>query len=199
MRWAPNVNTKENDMRCTIWLTGLPSSGKTTLAAALCERFVGVAPTEHLDGDALRADYFPELGFTDHDRRENIRRIGDLARRFANHAVVPVVSVIAPFQAARQAVRAAHEGAGLGYIEVFVDTPLEVCRQRDVKGLYRLAADGNLAGMTGVQSAYEAPAAPDLRVDTSAQSIDECVSAIAALAIDRYAGDRLPACAQRNG
>lgn len=164
-------------MGCTLWFTGLPSSGKTTLASALCARLGDRVETEHLDGDAIRSAFFPELGFSRHDRHENIRRIGDLALRFASHDVLSIVSVIAPFTDARDAVRANHLAHGIEYVEIFVDAPLEVCKMRDVKGLYRQATRGEIHTMTGIQSAYEVPANPDLRVDTTTP-IEECLGQI---------------------
>lgn len=164
-------------MRCTLWFTGLPSAGKTTLATALCSRLAGRMPVEHLDGDAIRAAFFPELGFGEHDRHENVRRIGDLALRFARHDVLSVVSVIAPSRDVRAAVRDTHRAHGVGYIEIFVDTPLELCRTRDVKGLYQRAARGELESMTGIHSAYEAPINPDIRVETTVP-VEECLDRI---------------------
>ncbi|MEV0029637.1 adenylyl-sulfate kinase [Nocardia sp. NPDC050793] len=162
----------------TVWLTGLPSSGKTTLAAAVCRGLGSEVRTEHFDGDVVRAKFFPELGFAEADRRANIRRIGELSMMVARHGVLAVVSAISPYRDARADIRAAHAAAGLAFIEVHVDPPLAVCIERDVKGLYRRAADGQISDMTGVQSTYEAPISPELRLDTSMQSIERCVTEI---------------------
>ncbi|WP_158893571.1 adenylyl-sulfate kinase [Amycolatopsis anabasis] len=165
-------------MSTTLWLTGLPSSGKTTLARALTDRQRPIRAVEHLDGDAVRKNLFPELGYDRADRMENIRRIGELALMLAAHGVLAVVSVIAPYRHARDQVRAAHEARGLTFVEVHVDAPLAVCAARDVKGLYALAERGQISGLTGVGDVYETPVAPDLRVDTAKQGVDECVRCI---------------------
>jgi len=165
-------------MTTTVWLTGLPSSGKSTLARVLTDRQRALRPVEHLDGDVIRADLFPELGFDRRDRMENVRRIGLLAAMFAAHDVLSVVSVIAPFRESRDAVRAAHAEQGLTFLEVYVDAPAQVCAERDVKGLYARARTGRISGLTGADAAYEAPTTPDLRLRTAESSIDECVSRI---------------------
>jgi bifunctional enzyme CysN/CysC len=115
-----------------------------------------------LDGDNLRLGLNADLGFTDDDRRENVRRVGEVARLMADAGVVALVPVISPFRDARDAVRAAHEVAGLRFLEVFVDTPIELCEQRDPKGLYAKARRGELQGFTGIDSPYEPPVAADL-------------------------------------
>ena len=165
-------------MTTTIWLTGLPSSGKTTLARAIVERRGTFQDVEHLDGDVLRREMFPELGFDRADRMENIRRTGEIAAMLARHHVLAVVSVIAPYGRARDNVRAAHEARGLTFIEVHVDAPAEVCAARDVKGLYAGARQGRVTGLTGAGDPYEPPVAPDVRVDTSRHGVHECVLSI---------------------
>ncbi|WP_051854611.1 adenylyl-sulfate kinase [Streptomyces sp. NRRL B-1347] len=162
----------------TIWLTGLPSSGKTTLARELTARQSARRAVEHLDGDVLRREMFPELGFSRDDRMENIRRIGDLAVLLARHDVLVVVSVIAPYQQARDAVRAAHRAQGLHFVEVHVHAPQTVCAARDVKGLYARAASGALSGLTGAGDVYEVPSAPDVQVRTAERGVEECVLTI---------------------
>jgi adenylylsulfate kinase len=166
----------------TIWLTGLPSSGKSTLAAALARRLAGVCDTEILDGDQVRRELFPELGFCDDDRRENVRRIGRLALMLGRHGVLAIVPVIAPFQDVRKEVRETHLAAGVRFAEVFVDAPLATCVARDVKGLYARALRGEFAGMTGLDGVYEAPEAPDLRLDTAGMCVVDCVEALVRLA-----------------
>ncbi|MGZ3145390.1 adenylyl-sulfate kinase [Lentzea chajnantorensis] len=169
---------KEEHVTTTLWLTGLPSSGKSTLGRELVERLRDRRTVQHLDGDAVRKDFFPELGFSKHDRTENIRRIGKLAAMLASHGVLSVVSVIAPFREVREEVRAAHEAAGLTFVEVYVDAPVQVCAERDVKGLYAKADAGQVEAMTGVSDVYEAPASPDVLVDTASLSVQESVEMI---------------------
>ncbi|GAA3464944.1 adenylylsulfate kinase [Saccharothrix longispora] len=165
-------------MATTLWLTGLPSSGKSTLGRELVARFRDRRPVQHLDGDEIREEFFPELGFTKEDRTENVLRIGKLAAMLARHDVLTVVSVIAPFRTARAEVRAQHEEAGLTFVEVHVHAPVEVCADRDVKGLYAKADRGEVDGMTGVSDVYEAPASPEVRVDTAQYGIEESLEMI---------------------
>jgi bifunctional enzyme CysN/CysC len=149
----------------TIWLTGLSGSGKSTVAVELERRLVAEGrPAYVLDGDNLRHGLNADLGFTDEDRAENVRRVGEVARLMADAGVVALVPVISPFRAGRDGVRAMHEAAGVPFLEVFVDTPIEVCEQRDPKGLYAKARAGELTGFTGIDSPYEPPASPELVV-----------------------------------
>ncbi|GAA5074858.1 adenylyl-sulfate kinase [Streptomyces similanensis] len=150
----------------TVWLTGLPSAGKSTIARALAERLRPGRRVEVLDGDEIRAHLSPGLGFSREDRIENVRRVGWLAQLLARNGVLAVVPVIAPYAEARREVRAAHEAAGTPYLEVYVATPLDTCAQRDVKGLYARRARGELTGLTGVDDPYEPPEEPELTVDT---------------------------------
>ncbi|WP_068054493.1 adenylyl-sulfate kinase [Nocardia xishanensis] len=147
----------------TVWLTGLSGSGKSTVAVELERRLVASGrPAFLLDGDNLRHGLNADLGFSAEDRAENIRRVGEVARLFAEAGVVAVVSLISPYRADRERVRAAHEAAGLPFVEVFVDTPLEICEARDPKGMYAKARAGEIRGFTGIDDPYEAPTAPDL-------------------------------------
>ncbi len=143
-----------------IWITGLPAAGKTTLArriqVAFSTRSVRVVV---LDGDDLRRTVNADLGYSEDARRENVRRIGEIAQVLLAQSFTVVVACISPFRAQRGALRASF--AAGQFIEVFADTPLEVCRQRDPKGLYRRAAAGALRDMTGVDAAYEAPMNPE--------------------------------------
>jgi bifunctional enzyme CysN/CysC len=172
----------------TLWLTGLSGSGKSTVAAELERRLVAAGrPAYRLDGDNLRHGLNADLGFTAADRAENVRRVGEVARLLADAGVVAIVSLISPYAADRDRVRAAHDGAGTGFYEVFVDTPLEVCEQRDPKGLYARARAGEITGFTGVDAPYEPPEAPDLRLrpedgDAAGQAarVQEFLAAIAA-------------------
>lgn len=143
-----------------IWITGLPAAGKTTLAtqvrASLQQRAL---PAVLLDGDDLRRTMNADLGYSADARRENVRRIGEIARVLLAQSFTVVVACISPFRAQRDALRASF--APGQFVEVFVDTPLEVCRQRDPKGLYRRAAAGALREMTGVDAGYEPPLSAD--------------------------------------
>lgn len=147
----------------TVWFTGLSGSGKSTVAAA-CERLLVAdgRPAYLLDGDNLRHGLNGDLGFSAADRDENVRRVAEVARLFADAGVVALVPLISPYRAARDRARALHEAAGVPFHEVFVDTPLEVCEERDPKGLYAKARAGELTGMTGIDDPYEAPESPDL-------------------------------------
>jgi bifunctional enzyme CysN/CysC len=147
----------------TVWFTGLPASGKSTIAAALEERLVVDGRSAYrLDGDNLRHGLNENLGFSAEDRSENVRRTAQAARLLADAGTVAVVSQVSPYAADRRAAREAHEAAGLEFIEVFVDTPVEECERRDPKGLYAKARAGEIQGLTGVDDPYEAPEAPDL-------------------------------------
>jgi adenylylsulfate kinase len=164
----------------TIWLTGLPSSGKTTTANALAERLTELGrPVEILDGDAVRPVLSPELGYSRADRDANVARIGWVASRLAHHGTIVIAAVVSPFAAARDGVRARHEGQARFY-EVHIATPVEVCAARDVKGLYARQRTGQVAGLTGIDDEYEPPLHPELVIDTSvrplAQSVDDLVA-----------------------
>jgi bifunctional enzyme CysN/CysC len=147
----------------TVWLTGLSGSGKSTVAVEV-ERLLtarGVA-AYRLDGDNLRHGLNADLGFTDADRTENIRRVGEVAKLFADAGIVALVPVISPFRADRARVRALHDAAGLPFLEVYVATPLAECERRDPKGLYAKARTGAVTAFTGVTAPYEPPEAPEL-------------------------------------
>jgi len=158
----------------TIWFTGLPSSGKTTLAHALAKRLAdeGYDRVEVLDGDLAREHLTKGLGFSREDRAENVRRIGWVASLLARNGVVVLASVISPYRDDRDAVREMH---GERFVEVHVATPLEVCAERDVKGLYAKQRAGELTGLTGVDDPYEPPLRPEVVVPTHQQSVDESV------------------------
>ena len=147
----------------TLWFTGLSGSGKSTVAVAVEDKLLEAGrPTYLLDGDNLRHGLNGDLGFSVADRAENVRRVGHVARLFADAGVVAVVPLISPYRVDRDAVRARHSEAGLRFLEVFVDTPLELCEARDPKGLYAEARAGRITGFTGVDDPYEAPTAPEL-------------------------------------
>ncbi|HTI21375.1 MAG TPA: adenylyl-sulfate kinase [Kutzneria sp.] len=147
----------------TVWLTGLSASGKSTVAAELERRLVLAGrPAYRLDGDNLRHGLNAGLGFSPQDRAENVRRVGEVAQLFADAGLVAVVSLISPYRADRDLVRARHVAAGLDFLEVFVDTPVDVCEARDPKGMYARARAGEITGFTGVDDPYEVPAEPAL-------------------------------------
>jgi adenylylsulfate kinase len=174
------------DQGATIWLTGLPSAGKTTLAHALADRLRTEGHrVEVLDGDEIRAFLSAGLGFSREDRRVNVERIGFVAELLASHGVKALVPVIAPYADSREAVRKRHQAAGTGYLEVFVATPVEVCAERDVKGLYAKQAAGELTGLTGVDDPYEVPQAPEARIEAHRQDVGESAAVLHALLRDR--------------
>jgi len=160
----------------TIWLTGLPSSGKTTLAYALEKKFIEDGQrVEVLDGDVIRQSLTADLGLSAEDRRTNVTRIGFVAELLSRNGVVVLCPVIAPYRDARDAVRERHDGR---FIEVHIATPVELCAERDVKGLYALQRDGKLTGLTGVDDPYEAPNNPEITLDTSGMTLDESVEVL---------------------
>ena len=147
----------------TVWFTGLSGSGKSTVAAEVERLLVGSGRAAYLlDGDNLRHGLNADLGFGPGDRAENVRRVGEVARLFADSGTIAVVSLVSPYRADRNRVRAAHEAAGLRFVEIFVDTPLELCEARDPKGLYARARAGELTGFTGIDDPYEPPEVPEL-------------------------------------
>jgi adenylyl-sulfate kinase len=147
----------------TVWLTGLPASGKSTIGAALEERLVRSGRFAYLlDGDNMRHGLCADLGFSDADRAQNVSRVGELARLFADAGAIAIVALVSPMDAARCSVRESHARCGLRFIEVFVDTPLEVCIARDPKALYAKARTGEIHGFTGIDAPYEPPSTPDL-------------------------------------
>jgi bifunctional enzyme CysN/CysC len=166
-----------------VWLTGLSGSGKSTIANLLEKRLhVAGVHTFLLDGDNVRHGLNRDLGFSEADRVENIRRVAEVARLMVNAGLVVIVAFISPFRTERDFARS-RVGAG-EFVEVFVDTPLAVAEARDPKGLYRKARAGELPDFTGIDSPYEAPEHPEVRVDTSAISPDEAVDAIVAALVD---------------
>jgi adenylylsulfate kinase len=161
----------------TVWLTGLPSAGKSTIAHA-CEpalRARGMR-VEVLDGDAVRPHLAAARGYSREDRAVNIRRIGWVAELLARNGVVVLVSAIAPFRDVRDQVRAAHAANGTAYQEVFISTPVEVAARRDVKGLYARQRAGEISGLTGVDDPYEVPLNPELVIDAHEHTVAESVA-----------------------
>jgi adenylylsulfate kinase len=170
----------------TVWLTGLPSAGKTTIALALAERLRAEGHrVEILDGDEIRTFLSAGLGFSPEDRDTNIQRIGFVAELLASNGVKVLAPVIAPYAASRAAVAERHAQQGTPYLEVHVATPVEVCSVRDVKGLYAKQAAGEISGLTGVDDPYEAPTAPALRIEAHTQPVADSAAALHALLTER--------------
>ncbi|MEU6992647.1 adenylyl-sulfate kinase [Streptomyces sp. NPDC046465] len=180
--------TRENHVTtgATVWLTGLPSAGKTTIAYELAGRLRAEGRrVEVLDGDEIREFLSAGLGFSREDRHTNVQRIGFVAELLARNGVLALVPVIAPFADSREAVRKRHQAAGTAYVEVHVATPVEVCSVRDVKGLYAKQAAGEISGLTGVDDPYEVPDSPDLRIESQDQTVQESAAALHALLTER--------------
>ncbi len=166
----------------TIWMTGLSGSGKSTVACALEQALLHSGVTSYrLDGDNVRHGLNKNLGFSAEDRAENIRRIGEVAKLFADSCCITITSFISPYRADRDSVRALHEEAGLPFIEVFVDCPLDECEKRDPKGLYKKARAGEIKGFTGIDDPYEAPEQAELTVNTAEMRVEDSVKAILAM------------------
>jgi bifunctional enzyme CysN/CysC len=166
----------------TVWFTGLSGSGKSTVASAVAKLLTERGVLSYtLDGDNLRHGLNGDLGFSADDRAENVRRVGEVARLFADAGVVALVPLISPYRAGRDHARALHDAADLTFIEVFVDTPLEVCEQRDPKGLYQQARAGKITGFTGIDDPYEPPTAPELVVRGAEMSPDDAAAAVVEL------------------
>ncbi|MCK1797121.1 adenylyl-sulfate kinase [Streptomyces sp. XM4193] len=182
----PDAHTAADSGGVTVWLTGLPSAGKSTLARELAPRLrAGGRRVEVLDGDEIREFLSAGLGFSREDRHTNVQRIGFVAQLLASHGVTVLVPVIAPYAESREAVRERHRAAGTAYLEVHVATPVEVCSVRDVKGLYAKQAGGEITGLTGVDDPYEAPVDPDLRIAAHEQSVSESAAALESLLRER--------------
>lgn len=168
-----------NATGATLWFTGLSGSGKSTVACALEQALVNSGVfCYRLDGDNVRHGLNKNLGFSAEDRAENIRRIGEVAKLFADAGVIALSSFISPYRADRDAARALHEKDNLRFIEIYVDAPLEVCESRDVKGLYKKARAGEIKGFTGIDDPYEEPSNPELRLDTAEHTVAQCVQQV---------------------
>jgi bifunctional enzyme CysN/CysC len=175
----------KNQMPAVLWFTGLSGSGKSTIANLVEKKLFRMnRHTILLDGDNVRHGLNKDLGFTEADRIENIRRIGEVARLMTDAGLIVITAFISPFQAEREMVRAMLPGGE--FFEVFIDTPLAIAESRDVKGLYRKARSGELKNFTGIDSPYEAPANPEIRIDTTRMSAEEAASLI----VDTLLGDR---------
>ena len=171
----------------TIWFTGLSGSGKSTIAVALERALFGMGKLSYrLDGDNVRLGINKNLGFSEADRKENIRRIGEVAKLFGDAGTISLSSFISPYKADRDEVReAATRTAGLNFVEVFVDCSLEIAEQRDPKGLYKKARAGEIKNFTGIDDPYEAPANPEIHLKTDEMTLEDEVT-------DRYRLSRPP-------
>ncbi|MFQ5689734.1 MAG: adenylyl-sulfate kinase [Gemmatimonadota bacterium] len=182
--WQPNpVRREEREERrghrgAVLWFTGLSASGKSTIAMEVEQRLFREGYfTYVLDGDNIRHGLNGDLGFSAEDRAENIRRIGEVAKLFAEAGAIVLTAFISPYREDRDRIRALMNRDG-DFVEIFVSCPLEVCESRDPKGLYARARSGEIPNFTGISDPYEAPEAPELVVKTQAHSVDECVNQV---------------------
>ncbi|KAI1821920.1 Adenylylsulfate kinase-domain-containing protein [Xylaria intraflava] len=191
--WHPSLSRAERtELRkqkgFTLWFTGLSASGKSTVATALEQHLLQLGLAAYrLDGDNVRFGLNKDLGFSDKDRTENIRRIGEVAKLFADSATIALTSFISPFKADRELARSLHAARSQGstdepipFVEVYVEVPIEVAEQRDPKGLYKKARTGEIKEFTGISSPYEAPENPEITIRTAEKSVEECVVDIVA-------------------
>lgn len=163
----------------TVWFTGLSGSGKSTIAVALEQVLMQRGKHAYcLDGDNVRHGLNKNLGFSAEDRAENIRRIGEVAKLFADAGIITVTSFISPYRADRDAARKLHDEGELAFLEVFIDAPLEVAEQRDPKGLYKKARAGEIKGFTGIDDPYESPDKAELHLRTDKLSVAESVQQV---------------------
>jgi adenylylsulfate kinase len=177
----------------TVWLTGLPGAGKSTIARTIAERLrEDDVEIEVLDGDELRATISSDLSFSARDRDIHGRRVGFIAELLSSHRILTLVPVIAPMAVTRGAVRTHHTRRGTDFVEVYVATPVGECARRDPKGLYAKAFAGQLPGLTGVDGTYEQPRTPDLRLDTTDIDADTAASSVLDLLVARRLLDECP-------
>lgn len=170
----------------TIWLTGLPAAGKSTIASAVAARLAEAGrEVEVLDGDEFRLTLSAGLGFSRDDRDVHVQRVGYVAEMLARHGVLVIVPVIAPYRKAREIVRRRHKRRGTNYLEIHVSTPVVECARRDPKGLYAKAFAGVVTGLTGVDDPYEQPLEPDLRLNTSQVDVDTAGASVMRLLASR--------------
>jgi adenylylsulfate kinase len=168
---------KKDQHPCILWFTGLSGSGKSTIANALESRLYEMSKNTYLlDGDNVRHGLNKDLGFSDTDRIENIRRIGEVSKLFVDAGLIVITAFISPFRSDRQIIRNLVENGE--FIEIFIDTPLQICEQRDPKGLYQKARQGEIPSFTGISSPYETPETPEVHIKTALQSVEESVNTI---------------------
>ncbi len=159
-----------------LWMTGLSGAGKTTIAQSLLQKIQKLGyKVEILDGDVIR-NIFPATGFTEAERNQHVKRVGYIASLLEKHGVIVIGSLISPYQESRDFIR----GLCKNYIEIHVSTPLNICESRDPKGLYKRARNGEIKNFTGIDDPYEAPTRPDIVLDTSVLSLEDCVQTILA-------------------
>ena len=177
-------NQQNNHKSAVLWFTGLSGSGKSTLAHCVEEELYQLGcRTIVLDGDNVRHGLCGDLGFSDVDRKENLRRIGEMSKLFVEAGVITLTAFISPFSDDRDRVKSLMNQSE--FIEIFVDCSIDVCEKRDTKGLYKKARKGEVANFTGISSPYEPPENPDLVVDTGSQTLDESAKLVMNLLIDR--------------
>ncbi|WP_238905198.1 adenylyl-sulfate kinase [Clostridium sp. YIM B02506] len=161
-----------------LWFTGLSGSGKSTVASSLEKRLHDMGKlTYTLDGDNVRHGLNSDLGFSDEDRVENIRRIGEISKLFVDAGVITIATFVSPFREDRQKVR---DLLGKDFVEIYIDCPIEVCEKRDPKGIYKKARAGEIKHFTGIDSPYESPINPEIVVSTHLNTLDECVDKLVA-------------------
>ena len=165
----------------TVWLTGLSGSGKSTIANELARELLNTSRLAYiLDADNLRHGLSAELGYSDDDRSENIRRVAEVACLFADAGIVAIVPIISPFIASREHARKIHHDNELAFVEVHVATPIEECERRDTKGLYSKVRSGEMTGLSGVDSVYEPPKSPEITVGANNETLEQSVAMIMA-------------------
>ncbi len=192
VRWQGTRMTRERRWQslghggATLWFTGLPGAGKSTVAAAVEERLLEIGQAAFLlDGDNLRHGLNGDLGFDEGARSENVRRTAHVARLLAESGTIALVSLVSPYAADREAAATLHSADDLGFLEIFVNAPLELCEQRDPKGLYARARSGELAGLTGVGAPYEEPSEPDLVLGSYEETVAQEVERVIDLLVQR--------------
>jgi adenylyl-sulfate kinase len=185
VRWQRSALTRERRWEtlghagATVWFTGLPAAGKSTIAGAVEERLVGAGrPAFMLDGDNLRHGLNGDLGFDEQARSENVRRTAHVARLMAESGTIALVGLVSPYASDREEAGAIHAATDLAFIEVFVDAPLDLCERRDPKGLYARARAGELASLTGIDAPYELPCRPDLVLRSGEETVDVAVGRV---------------------
>ncbi|MCJ1367367.1 Adenylyl-sulfate kinase [Acarospora aff. strigata] len=189
--WHPSLSRQERNafrkqQGLTIWFTGLSASGKSTIATALEQHLLHLGFAAYrLDGDNVRFGLNKDLGFSEKDRNENIRRIAEVAKLFADSSTIAITSFISPYRSDRKIARALHESSGqsagdgsIPFLEVFVDIPVEVAEKRDPKGLYKKARAGEIKEFTGISAPYEEPESPEIRIRSDQLSVEESVAEI---------------------
>jgi bifunctional enzyme CysN/CysC len=173
---------------CTIWMTGLSASGKSTIAVEVERALIERSRASYLlDGDNLRHGINADLGFSPDDREENVRRVGEVALLLGDAGVCSVAPLISPYRSGREAVAERHRLMGVPFFEIFVDTPVAECERRDPKGLYAMARRGEIKDFTGIDAPYEAPVSPALRIDTTITSVENAVIEVLGL-VDELPG-----------